>query len=142
MLFIELSVANKMIADAESANQERCGFFFGHENEINRTITKTVVAQNTASGNKKTSFEISSEDYLNAERLAEEERLTLLGVYHSHPNHPAIPSAYDIEMALPCFSYIIISVFNKKFSKIRSWQLNKRLQFKEEEIEFIQSSLN
>ena len=142
MLFIELSVANKMIADVESDNQERCGFFFGHENKINRTITKSLVVENTASRNRQTNFEISTEDYLKAERIAEEESLTFLGVYHSHPNHPAIPSDYDLEMALPCFSYIIISVIDKKFTKIRSWQLNKHLEFKEEEIEFIQSSLN
>lgn len=148
MLFIERSVANKMIADVKSDNQECCGFFFGYENSNSRTITQSMAVNNSASRNKQTNFEISTEDYLNAERMAEEESLVLLGVYHSHPNQPAIPSDYDLERALPGFSYIIISVIDKKFTKIKSWQLNKHLQFEEEEIEFkeemefMQSSLN
>jgi len=136
MLLIERSVATKMIADVESADQERCGFFFGYENSNSRTITRSIAVNNSASRNKQTHFEISAEDYLNAEHTAEEEGLVLLGVYHSHPNQPAIPSAYDLEMALPGFSYIIISVIDEKFIKIKSWQLNKYLQFEEEEIEF------
>ena len=148
MLFIELSVATKMIADVESDDQERCGFFFGYENSNSRTITQSMAVNNSTSRNKQTHFEISAEDYLNAERKAEEESLVLLGVYHSHPNQPASPSANDLEMALPGFSYIIISVIDKRFTTIKSWQLNKHLQFEEEEIEFkeemqfIQSSLN
>jgi len=136
MLLIELPVANKMIEDVISNDQECCGFFFGYENAISRTITHAMVVDNSSSRDKKTYFEISIEDYMNAERFAEAEDLRLLGVYHSHPNHPAIPSECDLEMALPGFSYIIISVIDRKYTKIKSWQLNQHLQFEEEEIEF------
>jgi proteasome lid subunit RPN8/RPN11 len=136
MLYIELSVANRMIEDVKSDDQECCGFFFGYEIATNRTITRSMIVNNSTIQNKQTYFEISVEDYMNAERFAEAQNLRLLGVYHSHPNHPAIPSECDLEMAIPGFSYIIISVIDKKFVKIKSWQLNERLQFEEEEIEF------
>jgi proteasome lid subunit RPN8/RPN11 len=136
MLFIELSVANKMVEDVISDDHECCGFFFGYESSTSRTITHAMVVNNCTSLNKRTYFEISIEDYMRAERFADSRNLRLLGVYHSHPNHPAIPSECDLEMALPGFSYIIISVIDKTFTTIKSWQLTEHLQFEEEEIEF------
>ena len=37
-------------------------------------------------------------------------RARLLGFYHSHPDHPAKPSQYDLDHAWPSFSYVIVSV--------------------------------
>ena len=71
---------------------------------------------------------------MQAENFAEENGLTLLGVYHSHPNSPAIPSEHDRISAQPYFSYIILSVFDGKYSHARSWQLNDDYQFEEEKI--------
>ena len=36
----------------------------------------------------------------------------LLGFYHSHPDHPARPSQYDLDHAWPFFSYVIVSVMS------------------------------
>ncbi|MDR2489668.1 MAG: Mov34/MPN/PAD-1 family protein [Desulfovibrio sp.] len=36
--------------------------------------------------------------------------LEVLGYYHSHPDHPALPSAYDLEHAWPFYSYVIVSI--------------------------------
>jgi proteasome lid subunit RPN8/RPN11 len=55
-----------------------------------------------------------------------------LGIYHSHPNHPAIPSEQDRIAAQPYFSYVIISVMNDHIDHIRSWRLNDSSQFEEE----------
>jgi proteasome lid subunit RPN8/RPN11 len=140
MLFIERLVLRGMIAEVEPSVEECCGFFFGHVESKSRTITKSMVVNNSKEGDKRTNFEITSKDYLHAERFAEQENLALLGVYHSHPNHPAVPSEYDRAAAQPYFSYIIISVMNKKFAGIRSWQLDNNFQFIEEKIGFIQSS--
>jgi proteasome lid subunit RPN8/RPN11 len=72
---------------------------------------------------------------LNAEKFADGSGLQLLGVYHSHPNHPAVPSEHDRIAAQPFFSYIIISVKENKIADLRSWQLDDHFQFKEETIE-------
>ena len=140
MLFIEQPVLREMIADVEPCEDECCGFFFGHDEAKHRTITKSMAVNNSKEGDKQVNFEITLRDYLEAERIAEQENLSLLGVYHSHPNHSAIPSEYDRAAAQPYFSYVIISVSNKKFAGIRSWQLDNHSQFKEEKIGYIQSS--
>jgi proteasome lid subunit RPN8/RPN11 len=61
--------------------------------------------------------------------------LALLGIYHSHPNHPAIPSEHDRVAAQPWFSYVIISVLERKIGPVRSWRLNEETQFEEETVE-------
>jgi proteasome lid subunit RPN8/RPN11 len=54
-----------------------------------------------------------------------------LGIYHSHPNHPAIPSEHDRVAAQPYFSYVIISAMQGNIDHIRSWRLNEASQFEE-----------
>jgi proteasome lid subunit RPN8/RPN11 len=112
---------------------ECCGFLFGIEApDGTRFITKLKEVNNAKSGDKRRSFEITGKDYMQAERLAEENDLVLLGIYHSHPNHPAIPSEHDRVAALPDFSYVIISVMQGKIDEICSWRLNDASQFEQE----------
>lgn len=124
-----------MIQDAESSfPDECCGFLFGKEKDAERYITEIKVVHNAKEGDKRRRFEITPKDYLSAERYADENGLQLLGVYHSHPNHPAIPSEHDRVAAQPYFSYLILSVMEGSFHHIRSWQLDEDFQFKEETI--------
>ncbi len=114
---------------------ECCGFLFGSEQtDGSRTISKIWVVDNAKPGDKRRRFEISAKDYMLAERFALENDVLLLGIYHSHPNHPAIPSEQDRVAAQPWFSYVIISVIQGQFDHIRSWRLNEDSQFEEENI--------
>ena len=114
---------------------ECCGFFYGHEDNLgNRQVTEILVVNNAKEGDKRRRFEISAKDYMLGEQYALEKGLQLLGVYHSHPNHPAIPSEHDRVAAQPYFSYIIISVLSNQSTHMRSWRLNDNFQFEEEEI--------
>ena len=136
MLVIEQKPLDEMYQDAlQSFPDECCGFFFGKEIDEERIITNVVMVNNSKEGDKTRRFEIASIDYLNAERFAGENHLQLLGIYHSHPNHPAIPSEHDRIAAQPYFSYLIISVKENEIAGIRSWQLNNNFQFEEETIE-------
>ncbi len=136
MLVIEQKPLDEMYQDAlRSFPDECCGFFFGNEIGKERIITNILTVDNSKEGDKRRRFEIAPKDYLNAERFADENELQLLGVYHSHPNHPAVPSEHDRIAAQPYFSYIIISVKEKQIAEIRSWQLNESFQFEEETIE-------
>ncbi|HKH59617.1 MAG TPA: M67 family metallopeptidase, partial [Flavitalea sp.] len=94
-----------------------------------------LVVNNAKEGDKRRRFEISAKDYLKGEQYALEKELQFLGVYHSHPNHPAIPSEHDRVAAQPYFSYIIISVLSNQTTHMRSWRLNDSFQFEEEEID-------
>jgi proteasome lid subunit RPN8/RPN11 len=134
MISLEQLAEHSMITDAiESFPDECCGFFYGNEDASgNRRITHALPVNNAKEGDKRKRFEISPKDYLGAERFAEENGLQLLGVYHSHPNHPAIPSEQDRLAAQPYFSYIIVSVHEQDARDIRSWRLNDDFKFEEE----------
>ena len=124
-----------MVDDALSTfPNECCGFLFGNETEEERIILQAMVVNNAKEGDKRRRFVITAKDYLKAERYADENNLLLLGVYHSHPNHPAVPSEHDRLAAQPYFSYVILSVINNEYAGLRSWRLNEEQQFEEEEI--------
>lgn len=59
-------------------------------------------------------------------RVTEELRqsgLEVLGYYHSHPDHPAAPSAFDTEHAWPWYSYVIVQVEQGRAADLTSWTL-------------------
>ena len=78
-------------------------------------------------------YEIAPEDYLKAEKKAKEFCLEIVGVYHSHPDHPDRPSQFDQDRAFEGWSYIILSVSKGKVVSYRSWELIDG-KFVEEEI--------
>jgi len=107
----------------EDYPNECCGFLYGAEGSV-RVIHEAKPVLNKVTENRKRRFEISPKDYLAAELYAVKNDLTLLGVYHSHPDHPAVPSIHDFQQAVPFFSYIIISVSGNRVQSLRSWQLS------------------
>jgi proteasome lid subunit RPN8/RPN11 len=143
MIIIEPRVRQLLIEDAlNTFPDECCGFLFGREeHDGTRLILDILVVDNAKAGDKTRRFEISPQDYLTAETHALDHDWTLLGVYHSHPRHPAIPSEHDRKAAQPFFSYVIVSVMDADAEKtggntidLRSWVLNDEQQFEEEEI--------
>jgi len=135
MISIREEALDIMVADAEgSFPDECCGFVMGSEEGNDRNISRVLVVDNSKEGDRRRRFAIAPSDYILAERKAEEWGLQLLGIYHSHPNHPAIPSEHDRIAAQPFFSYFILSVKEGEFEELRSWQLNDALQFEEENL--------
>lgn len=136
---MKLEISNEALrkmhqhAEADYPN-ECCGFFYGLEGDI-RQVRIAQEVENAKEGDQSDRFQIDPLDYQKAEKYAIDHDLDLLGVYHSHPDHPADPSEHDRKVALPFFSYIIISVHDGKAASTRSWQLNKERQFEEESIE-------
>jgi proteasome lid subunit RPN8/RPN11 len=49
-------------------------------------------------------------EYARLEKRADAEGLSMLGFYHSHPDHPAVPSDYDREHGFPFFHYVLVAV--------------------------------
>lgn len=140
-LFINEETLNDMREHAETDYpNECCGFFFGLDNGEKREISLARSVSNVKEGDQRRRFQIDPKDYRDAEKYALKNDLDLLGVYHSHPDHPAEPSEHDRKVAMPYFSYIIISVQNGEAADTRSWQLNEERQFDEELIETIHYS--
>jgi len=137
MIKLEPQALDTMLQDAVNTfPDECCGFFFGREEGEGRLITDVQVVHNAKEGDKRRRYEVAPRDYLKAEAYADEKGLALLGVYHSHPNHPALPSETDRLAAQPFFSYIIISVLEGRVDAIRSWQLNDQEQFEEKTLTY------
>ena len=114
----------KIASHLESAYpNEACGFLLGTHTQHNRHITQLIEVENQSIENQRRRFVIKPLDYLKAERFAEKEGLTIIGVYHSHPDHPAIPSVHDLEFAQPFFSYFIHSIISGKMTDTRSYRL-------------------
>ena len=75
-----------------------------------RTVERLFPIDNRSEANRKRRYLVSPLDYLAAERAADSAGQTLLGFYHSHPDHPAAPSATDLDLAQPNLVYVIVSI--------------------------------
>ena len=75
-----------------------------------RTVQRLFPIDNRSGENRARRYLVSPLDYLAAERAADGAGQTLLGFYHSHPEHPAEPSTTDLAWAQPNFVYIIVSI--------------------------------
>jgi len=112
----------------ETYPHECCGALVG----TGETITAVVALPNTTEEGPRRRFLVRPSDYRQAERRATEMGGELLGFYHSHPDHPARPSQYDLDHAWPTFAYIIVSVMNGAAGDMTVWHLkNDRSSFEE-----------
>jgi proteasome lid subunit RPN8/RPN11 len=83
----------------------------------------------------RTRFLVTADDFRWAEKQARARGLEILGFYHSHPDHPARPSEFDQEHALPWYSYIVVRVARGVAQETTSWVLSDdRSQFLPEEM--------
>lgn len=100
---------------------EITGFLLGHltDDEI---VTELYPVQNIAKHQERR-FEIDSLDYIKVETYALARGLDIIGIYHSHPDYPAIPSKHDLIYAQEVFAYLIISIDANATSLINSWKL-------------------
>ena len=105
--------------------EECCGFMFGSFKDDMVIVDSIKVVKNNHPDLRSRRFIISPEDYINAEKYADENGLALVGVYHSHPNHPALPSETDRLAAMPGFTYVIYSIMDGKLADVSAWELEE-----------------
>jgi proteasome lid subunit RPN8/RPN11 len=131
----ELEAAIRAHARAEYPH-ECCGALLGTEDGETRLIQQVIRLANERADQRTRRFYISPQQVLMAERHARAAGLLLLGFYHSHPDHPAVPSEYDREHALPYYSYPIVAVVQGEPTDLRSWRLKEdRSGFAEEVVD-------
>ncbi|MDR2499964.1 MAG: M67 family metallopeptidase, partial [Treponema sp.] len=106
---------------------ECCGVLLGAiQNDDDRLVKNIIPITNTREAEEQYHrFKIEPEDIMRAEKTALAQNREVLGFYHSHPDHPARPSEYDRNNALPFYSYIIVSVEQKKATELTSWRLTE-----------------
>jgi proteasome lid subunit RPN8/RPN11 len=112
----------------ETYPHECCGALVGRDG----AVTAIVALPNTTDEGPRRRFMVRPSDYQLAERRATELGGELLGFYHSHPDHPARPSQYDLDHAWPTFAYIIVAVAEGASKEMTVWYLQEdRSRFEE-----------
>jgi len=113
---------------AETYPNECCGALYGRDG----VVTATYALPNTTEEGPRRRFLVRPQDYRDAEQRATDLKVDLLGFYHSHPDHPARPSQYDLDHAWPTFAYIIVAVADGSATDMTVWYLQEdRSRFEE-----------
>ncbi len=137
-LWISSEILAQIYAHDEQAYpEEGAGFLLGSMNGEGKQVKAILPVDNSREdAARRNRYLLTSQDYLRSEQEAARRGLDVLGVFHSHPDHPDRPSDFDREWALPWFSYVITSVQNGKAVASRSWLLSEdHSSFDEETIE-------
>ncbi len=119
---------------AETYPDECCGALIGDESV--QSVKSVVPLVNATEEGPRRRFLVRPADYRAAEARARASGAQLLGFYHSHPDHPARPSEYDLDHAWPNLSYVIVAVEHGRPGAVASWRLRgDRTTFDEEGLE-------
>lgn len=127
--------------------EECCGLLLGYIEEQRKVLVEVRETENSwnpsseevfgemvSSGSKKNRFSIAPETLLQIEKETRDRSLKVIGIYHSHPDHHAIPSEFDRAIAWPDYSYLIVSVQKGIATNLNIWQLDQNHQFQTETI--------
>src|SRR5262245_49478420 len=123
---LQLGAAEREAIEAHAGRgypEEACGVLLGKDENERRMVAEVVELENAGESSRHNRYVISPEQFLRAERRARDTGLDVIGFFHSHPDHPAVPSAFDLEHAWPYYSYLIVSVMNGRVTDARSWRL-------------------
>jgi proteasome lid subunit RPN8/RPN11 len=119
-LVLDAGIAQAIRRHGEEAYpHECCGALVGR----NDSAAAVVALPNTTEEGPRRRFLVRPSDYRLAEQRAGELGAELLGFYHSHPDHPARPSQYDLDHAWPNFAYVIVSVAAGAAADMTVWWL-------------------
>lgn len=124
-VILKAALQQQIFGEMEAAYpNEGGGFLLGAADAEAVTVADVVHIANTFEAEEQYHrYAMTPLDWAKLEDEADARGLSLVGYYHSHPDHPAIPSIYDRDHALPNFTYIITSVQNAKAVDMRAWRL-------------------
>jgi proteasome lid subunit RPN8/RPN11 len=121
----------------ERTYREECGgLLLGVVEEGALSVREVLPLDNIRKDSRHNRVELDPLAYARAEREAAKRGLGVWGYYHSHPDHPAVPSGYDLEHApFTEWAYLIVSIRDGKAEDLRAWSLRgDRSQFDEEDL--------
>ncbi len=110
---IILSQSNKKILTDHAENEkpnESCAILFGKDNLVSEVFLTKNIEESPVN------FTISNEQLIEGYKIAEEKRVEVIGIFHSHPDSDAYPSNTDKKfMQSNPIAWIIYSGINKDF---------------------------
>lgn len=116
---------------------ECCGLLIGSFDAAGGKVADEIFPISNAreEAAKRNRFLIDPADLMRGEKYARQRRRDVVGFYHSHPDHPAVPSAFDLEHAWPVYSYVIVSVRDGRAEDLFSYELRSdRSRFDPEDL--------
>jgi proteasome lid subunit RPN8/RPN11 len=114
---------------------ECCGFLLGNNVEGANVLEAVYPAENEREDSRHNRYLITPDQYKRADAHARRRKLGIIGYYHSHPDHPAAPSGYDLDHSCwPGESYIIVSVEQGRAAALNSFTKPDYTKFEQEEI--------
>jgi proteasome lid subunit RPN8/RPN11 len=114
---------------------ECCGFLLGERDGSTNCLREVYPAENERQDSRHNRYLITPEQSKRADDYARSRKLGVIGYYHSHPDHPAAPSGYDLDHSCwPGESYIIVSIEKGKAAALNSFTKPDYTQFEQEEI--------
>lgn len=138
MILLSEQLIKQIEAHGERDYPHECGgMLIGHfDVEKGKRVVELLPMENASEeSTRHNRVLILPREVLRAERYARAKKLDVVGYYHSHPDDKAVPSQFDLDHALPVWSYVIVSVLQGKASGVRSWEMeNDRSKFNEQEI--------
>lgn len=148
MITLSKSQRQAICNHAESTYPEECcGLLIGRMEQEQKILQEVWATKNCwgEAGNlgerkreldKRSRFAIDPQVLLTAQKTTRERHLSIIGIYHSHPNSPARPSEFDRAIAWAEYSYLIVSVPQGRAGEMFSWVLDEKHQFQQEEMLF------
>ena len=91
----------------------------------NYKISTSMACKNLNEKRSTDRYVLNQKDYIKADKEARKQNLDIIGIYHSHPNHPAIASDTDKRLAQERYIYLIYSIYKKKYTNLLGWILNE-----------------
>jgi len=114
---------------------ECCGFLLGVRDGETNVLNEAFPAENERQESRETRYLITPQQYKRADDYARTRGLGIIGYYHSHPDHPAAPSGYDLDHSCwPGESYIIVAIEKGKSAALNSFTKPDYTSFEQEEI--------
>ncbi|MBE9066923.1 M67 family metallopeptidase [Leptolyngbya cf. ectocarpi LEGE 11479] len=151
-------IASMQAHAAQAYPHEGCGLLVGTlDAAAGKTLVRLVLLDNawatdvaadlaeqghgdSATMTKARRYWIDPKDLLETQRQAREDGLTIIGVYHSHPDAEAVPSECDRDLAWSTYAYIIVSVRHGTAVDLQNWQLDDNHQFQPEPMKIAPAS--
>jgi proteasome lid subunit RPN8/RPN11 len=103
---------------------EVCGLLLGRQVNGDTWVERVTEARNLATDRLADRYALDPDDFLAADTAARRDGLDVVGIWHTHPDHPARPSRTDLEAAWEGYAYLILSVRRDGVADMRAWRLN------------------
>jgi len=107
--------------------EEGGGLLLGRFEDSRAVVSEIRVLPNTwdVDAERRRRYLIPGDVMLREQRAADARDLDVVGYFHSHPDHPAAPSEFDREHALPNWSYVVVSVQQGRAGDVLAWRLRE-----------------